>query len=47
MPKLFSTLITHGIFPSLFITIETVILPVAKADVFADESCTPLLAEGE
>lgn len=47
VPKLFSTLITCGIFPSLFITIETVILPIAKADIFADESCTPLLAEGK
>lgn len=47
MPKLFSTLITRGIFPSLFIMTETVILPIAKADVFADESCTPLLAERE
>lgn len=27
--------------------IEAVILPAAKADVFADESCTPLLAERE
>lgn len=27
--------------------IETVILPVATADVFADKSCTPLLAEGQ
>lgn len=47
MPKLFNTLITRSIFPSLLVTIETVILPIAEADVFADESCTPLLAEGE
>lgn len=39
MPKLFSTLTTCGIFPPLSITIETVILPIAKADAFADKSC--------
>lgn len=47
MPKLFSTLITRDIFPSFFIMIEAAILPAAKADVFADESYTPLLAERE
>lgn len=39
MPKLFSTLVTCGIFLLLSITIETVILPLAKADAFADKSC--------